>query len=299
MKRTEATFLSSDESHSLYYTVFLPEENPVALLQVCHDGGEHMEHYLPLAEYLTGQGIILCGCDIRGHGRSIPQGEEPGNIGQGRALDTLIEDQKRLYDLMRKKYRYLPYLLLGQGLGAEVLQRWMALYKESGDGMILSCPDVLRLSPVLGKLTFFLSCRGKKKDQPAAALEKKLYGCKKTAASPEGEGGALPCGFPLTADAYRQIFESGIITSDPLWATSIEQGLPVMVFSGEEQEGAKMLSDRLLDAEICMQSLRLFDSPASRLFSGEKREEVFFEVEKFILQVAEGVREARMGTFYQ
>ena len=60
-----------------------------------------------------------------------------------------------------------------------------------------------------------------------------------------------------------------------------------------------MLSDRLLDAEICMQSLRLFDSPASRLFSGEKREEVFFEIEKFILQVAEGVREARMGTFYQ
>ncbi len=298
MKRTEATFLSSDENHSLYYTVFLPDDNPVALLQVCHDGGEHMEHYLPLAEYLTGRGIILCGCDQRGHGRSISDGEGLGNIGQGRALDTLIEDQKRLYDLMRKKYRYLPYLLLGQGLGAEILQRWMALYKESSDGMILSCPDALRLSPVLGKLTFFLSCKGKKKDHPAPALEKKLYGYKKSAPAPEGEGTSLPCGFPLTADAYRQIFESGIITGDPLWAGSIEQGLPVMVFAGEKQEGAKMLSDRLLDAEICMQSLRLFESPSPRLFSGEKREEVFFEIERFVLQVADGVREARMGGFY-
>ncbi len=303
MKRTEGTFLSSDQKHHLYYTFFLPEDNPIALIQICHDQGEHIGYYEALAEDLTQKGMIVCGCDQLGHGRSINEGEQPGCIGEGKALDALIEDQKLFYDLMRKKYRYLPYILLGQGMGVSVLCRWMALYKETADGIILSSPDCMVLSPFMGKLTFALGCMGSKKDRPAPALEKKLYGYKKVVYTLEKEGkedAALPGGYPLTADGYRQIFEAQLLVSDPRWSVSIEQGLPVMILVGEKNnQGAKALNDRLLDAELCMQSLRVIEQTfGCALFNGPNKAEVFTEVERFVSQVVDGVREARMGGFY-
>ena len=303
MKRTEGTFLSSDQKHNLYYTLFLPEDNPIALIQICHDQGEHIGYYEALARDLTQKGIIVCGCDQLGHGRSLNEGEVPGCIGEGNALDALIEDQKLFYDLMRKKYRYLPYLLLGQGMGADVLCRWMALYKETADGIILSSPDHVVLSPFMGKLTFALGCMGNKKDRPAPALEKKMYGYRKSVYALESEAveeDALPGGYPLTADGYRQVFEAHLLISDPQWSASVEQGLPVMILVGEKNDqGAKVVNDRLLDAELCMQSMRIIEGTfGCALFNGPKKEEAFEEVENFVSQVVEGVREARMGGFY-
>ena len=299
MKQIEGKILSSDQLHELYYTLYMPEDNPIALVQHCHDSGEHMGYYKALAEDLTSKGIIVCGCDQLGHGKSLKEGEPSGCIGEGPALDTLIADQKLVYDLMRKKYRYLPYLLLGQGMGTILLCRFMSLYKETADGMILSSARRTVLSPVWGKITFALACMGKKKDQPAPLLEKKLFGKARTNCAFEDQTD-LPSGFALTADGYRQLFEAGILIDDPQWALDIDLGLPVLLLAAEDDaEGTKSLNDRLLDAELCMQSLRIVEgAEGGALFTGEKKEETFAEIADFAAQVAEGVREARMSSFY-
>lgn len=297
MKVTKNYFQVDDRS--LCYHVFLPEDNPVALVQIVHDAAEHILCYGDLAKHLTDQGMIVCGCDLRGHGDSIKDGQI-GHFGEGKDLQILLDDQKVLYDLMRKKYRYLPYLLLGQGIGSIVVRLWMSTYHESVDGVMLagvSEPKMnLAAAHVFARL---VSLSGKEK--PAPFLEKKLFG---KGAMPSLSQEQLPTAFPLTAGSLLQVLSSGGQVAIEEWTETIEQGLPVAVFAGEQDsvgkgaEGALQLHERLSMAELCSLSLKVYEKSGHFLHLSDEKEQYFADVEAFVLQVAEGVRAARTASWY-
>ena len=67
---TEKTFLSKDGKSTIHYYVWEPAGEPAAILQITHGMAEHMLRYEPFAEYLNSFGILVCGHDHIGHGRS-------------------------------------------------------------------------------------------------------------------------------------------------------------------------------------------------------------------------------------
>ena len=287
------------QERSICYHVFLPEGNPIALVQIIHDASEHILCYGDLAKHLTDRGVIVCGCDLRGHAESVEEGKL-GHFGEGKDLQILLDDQKTLYDLMRKKYRYLPYLLLGQGIGGIVARLWMSEHHESVDGVMLSgvCQPKMNLAAahILAKLTALSG-----KDKPAPVLEEKLFG-KGTMPSLAQED--LPTAFPLTAGALLQVLSSYGRVAIEEWTETIEQGLPVAIFCGamdsvgKGAEGGSLLHERLSMAELCTLSLKIYEKSGHFLHLSDEKEQYFADVEAFALQVAEGVRAARTASWY-
>lgn len=72
VRRETGQFLSADGKSKIHVAKWLPEKEPVAVLQMVHGMQEYIERYEPFARYLAGQGFAVIGHDHIGHGASVP-----------------------------------------------------------------------------------------------------------------------------------------------------------------------------------------------------------------------------------
>ena len=73
MKEISFFRTSHYEGKKLSATLFLPEEEPSAVVVLLHGLAEHFGRYRRFAEYLTSCGVALCGQDHLGHGAAVPE----------------------------------------------------------------------------------------------------------------------------------------------------------------------------------------------------------------------------------
>lgn len=53
---------------------WLPEGEPVAVLQIIHGMNEYIRRYDAFAAYMAERGFVVVGEDHLGHGESVPEG---------------------------------------------------------------------------------------------------------------------------------------------------------------------------------------------------------------------------------
>lgn len=126
------------------------------ILQILHGMAEHIERYRDFAEFCTAQGIIVCGHDHVGHGKSVTGSEQWGHL-PARGKEVLIEDTHRLRLLVQERYSAtssttgasttaasaasstpLPYFMLGHSMGSFVLRNYLATYADGITAAIIS-----------------------------------------------------------------------------------------------------------------------------------------------------------------
>ncbi|MGN1347264.1 MAG: alpha/beta hydrolase [Eubacteriales bacterium] len=80
--QTQSYFLTTDGGESrLHVCRVLPDEEPRFVLQIIHGIAERVERYLPLAQYIAGNGGAVLLHDLRGHGASVPNPRLLGDCG--------------------------------------------------------------------------------------------------------------------------------------------------------------------------------------------------------------------------
>ncbi len=314
MKTGEHKFLSSDGVSFITYYTFLPEKPPVAVLQICHGMAEYILRYADFASFLTEQGVVVCGCDHPGHGKSVQKGDVPGYFGKGKTLQVLVDNQRLLFDLMRRKYCSLPYILLGHSMGSFVARRYMLCHKDTVDGVILcgtagpGMPAGLGVvlsrlvslfisdakpSPFIGRIAFAGYNKRTGSSVPNSWLTRDSETVRAYNKDPL-------CGFPFTPSAYRQLFEAIKEVNSAEWANEVPKSLPVLVASGDNDPvgaygiGPSRVYEALKDAELCDLSLKLYPGARHEILNETNRKEVYGDFLSFILHVTEGVRAARV-----
>ena len=130
------TFRSSDDSCDVAYYIFTPDRNPKAILQICHGMCEYIERYERegFVSDMTARGYAVCGCDHIGHGHTA---SSEGELGYFADYKSLADNQRLLYDLMRKTYRSLPYILFGHSMGSFVARDYIARHVSTVDGAVI------------------------------------------------------------------------------------------------------------------------------------------------------------------
>jgi len=86
------------------YFIYSPEKDilPKAILQVTNDID---------AEFFTANGVIVCG--------------------------STNNDLYAMYETMRKKYRSLPYIMMGTGIGSYLVREYISIHGKNIDGAVL------------------------------------------------------------------------------------------------------------------------------------------------------------------
>ncbi|MGN0707948.1 MAG: alpha/beta fold hydrolase [Faecalibacterium sp.] len=124
--RTETFSFEGANHFPLPAMLWLPDMEPVCILQVTHGMTEHMGRYEALAQELTGSGILVAGFDLRGHGRNTgdPKIASLGEVG----WESSLKDMHLFFKVLAKRFPSLPHYMLGFSLGSFLLREYLGRY---------------------------------------------------------------------------------------------------------------------------------------------------------------------------
>lgn len=118
------------------YRVWLPPQEPKAVLAVVHGVCEHGGRYARLAGALTARGYAVYAIDLCGHGCSAGE-----RIFIGR-FDDYLDDVELWLGIIRDRHPGKPLFLMGQSMGGAIVGRFGILRPDGLQGLVLSAPAV-------------------------------------------------------------------------------------------------------------------------------------------------------------
>lgn len=249
MVKKESSFLSGDGKTHIHVIWWLPEENPIAVLQISHGVAEYAARYEPFASYLTGRGFAVVANDHIGHGQSIAPGASRLYFGPKGSWNIVVND---LYHLRGEIGKYFPDLtcfLLGHSMGSFLARTYLIRYPGTVDGAILMGTG--QMSPVLTAAGRLIAARESRKvgEDHASPLVTKLafgnynrhFSPRRTAydwlsVSRENVDRYLAdslCGGSISVGLFREMLDGMEFIQQPENLKKMDRKMPALFVSGE------------------------------------------------------------------
>ena len=279
---------------------WLPEGEPVAVLQIIHGMNEYIRRYDAFATYMAERGCVVVGEDHLGHGESVPEGGTYGYFCDNDPATVVVRDVHRLKKLIQQDYPTLPYLILGHSMGSFILRNYITRYGTGISGAIICGTGTPKKSQlVVGKL--LTSILGKLKGDTYVS---KLVNEMSTKAYMSGEGmeteldwlccdravqeayakDPLCSGFTFTVNGYHTLYELAHRMQKKENLAKIPKKLPILIVSGTEDpvgdrgEAPKALYDTFLHLDITKTTLKLYNGARHELLNEKIKETVYYEL---------------------
>ncbi len=241
----EMTSSRGDEELNCYR--WMPEGNPIAVLQIVHGMTEHILRYSDFAEFLNRRGFAVYGHDHLGHGGTS---EEKGFIAEEDGDDMLVADMSKVNAKMREDMPDIPHLVMGHSMGSFVTRRFLTLHGSDIDGVVIMGTGQQPGYQVSLALTIAkLLCMVKGNHHRSGMLNNLVFGNydkhftepdlpnKWLCSNPESLKAydADPdCGFQFTNAAYRDLFTMIRRIGKEEGFDNIPASLPVFFVSGAD-----------------------------------------------------------------
>lgn len=132
------TFKNIEGENITYYKWGNDLKNPKGIIQLAHGMAEWALRYKEFAENMVKEGYVVYANDHSGHGNSSKSLDMLGYISKEDDFYTMIEDMRKLNDIIKNDYKDSKVILLGHSMGSFLSQRYFQMYGQNLDGLILS-----------------------------------------------------------------------------------------------------------------------------------------------------------------
>lgn len=281
-----------------------PDVKTVGVLQISHNIGEHAGRYAEFANFMTENGIVVCANDHLGHGKSA--NGQLGHFGGHKGYRVLAKDVFKLFNIMKKDYKDVPYIIMGHSLGSLIARYVCSLWGLEFDGAIfMGTSGGLRGSrSAIKAFTTIGNMRGL--DTPAKRIYKIIN---KRLSKPFRVKGVKPtnlewlsrdmaqiqtfandplCNFALTYAGYRDAAKLLGIVSGRQWAGRMPKDLPVYLLSGLEDSlgnfgrGVINTYETLVSAGCENVEIKLYEDARNDILFELNKDEVYEDIYKWI-----------------
>lgn len=283
------------------FYLYRPPEPPRAVLQVCHGMCEYVERYEPLADWLAQRGVLMCGADHAGHGRTATRPEDLGYFPGG--WQRLARDAYDLTAAVKREYPRLPFFLLGHSMGSFVARDYLRRYGRELDGAILCGTSGGNPWAGLG-IALAKAIAAAKGERHRSALLNRLafsgynsrYGGARTAFDWLTRDRAVVdayiadplCNFVFTAQGFETLFRLLRSVSGAGWYRSVPEELPVLLIAGDMDpvggygKGVAKVGRRLKRAGVRDVSCTLYPGARHELFNETNAEAVCQDILRWL-----------------
>lgn len=300
MTEREFYLPSSDGKSRLHGIEWLPDGEVKAVLQLSHGMIEHIGRYRETGRYLAERGIAVYGHDHLGHGKTAESEANLGYFGERGASVYLIKDIHRLTIYGRNRYPGKKLFLLGHSMGSFFTRRYLTVYPDGPDGVLLlgtggqSLPLVVfgYLLSVIVAVLKGDTCRSpllhrlslgnyNRKFYPANTGHDWLSRDGKQVGSYEND---RLCSFLFTAGAYRDFFRVIIELTIAETAGKMRKDIPVLFLSGakdpvgEYGKGVRRVYRRYARNGVKDLTLGFYQDARHELLNEINREEVLTDI---------------------
>lgn len=292
----KGTFVSSTGA-VLDYRLWLPENEPTAVIQLVHGMAEHIDRYDATARALVKAGYAVVGHNHLGHGTAA---RIKGYFAEKNGWQHLIDDVHILRQRIQMHNPGTPYILLGHSMGSFVVRCYMAQYAEGLAGVILSGTGFFpKAVAMLGLSVANLVCLCGGEKKPSKLINSIAFGGSNKLFKPartdfdwltrddaivDSYVADPYCGFIFTGSAYRDFF-SGL---DRLTQVGkVPSDLPVLMFSGEKDpvgsgDGVNKVAQQLREAGVKQVDVKLYPDARHEMLNEINREEVWQDIIRWI-----------------
>lgn len=305
----EYTFNSADGHSVIHCRKWLPEGEPVAVLQLVHGMLEYIERYDEFATFLAERGYVVVGHDHIGHGQSVASNNELGVMTGVHPSDDMVEDIYTHYSMTRKAYPALKYFILGHSMGSYMVRKFLSVksaYIEAMSGAIImgtgqesaaTCNGGLA---VIKLLSIF---RGKNfrstlvRDMSYSAPYKK-FDCfgkdyanswlTKNIEEVEKYYNDKYCTFLFTVNAYKGLVEAVKYVGTAECVSKMRSSMPLLVVSGDSDpvgnlgEGTTAAFEAFKKGGIKDATLKLYKGDRHEILHEMDREQVFQDLYQWL-----------------
>ena len=129
------SFKSADNISTVHAVKWIPEKEPIAILQIVHGMMEYIERYDEFARFLNEQGFIVAGHDHIGHGHTAENNSELGIMKTNDPSGVMVEDIYTNYTKLKAEYPDLPYFILGHSMGSYMLRKFLSVKSNKLEGL--------------------------------------------------------------------------------------------------------------------------------------------------------------------
>ena len=313
MNRIQGEFESSNKRSTVKYAVLVPEGNPRAVVQIVHGMNEYFGRYEELAAYLCERGFVVCGHDHIGHGYSAANEDDLGFFADSDGDKYVVSDVGLLHDVMRKKYRSLPYILIGHSFGSFVSRAYVASHPDAVDALLLSGTAGQKQPVGMGKFVckFLMLFGGKHKRSKLvknicfAGYNKRFEektGFEWVTNDPEKLDKYVNdkfCNYIFTLQAFYDMFRLIEYIQSEQWYDDMPKGVPIFVIAGENDpvgnytKGVETMLEKLRDKGVSDLQYKVYSGERHELYTGLRRQEAFADTAEWINEKIEGIIEAR------
>ncbi len=127
-RKEELTYKSRDRETTIHAIRWIPEEKPIAILQIIHGMQEFIDRYDEFATFMADNGVMVIGNDHLGHGGSISDKVPYGYFCKNDPATVVLRDAHRLKKMTQEDYPGVPVILMGHSFGSFVAREYLTRY---------------------------------------------------------------------------------------------------------------------------------------------------------------------------
>ena len=159
IRTTHFHYPSARDGCSIHALEWAPEGPPRGIVHLVHGISEHIGRYDETARFLAEHGLLVCGEDHLGHGRTVTDGSY-GFFAPENGWTLAARDVRALRKLEGARHPNLPYFLLGHSMGSFLTRTYLILWPGTVSGAVLMGTGQEPAPLVaLGKRISALECR--------------------------------------------------------------------------------------------------------------------------------------------
>lgn len=297
-------FQSSDASNSIFANVYYPKDSsPIGIIQIVHGMAEHIGRYEDFAKYFCERSYIVCASDHVGHGRSVKNEQDYGYFGTTDGGEIMVDDVRKLFEILINEYPDLPYFILGHSMGSFVLRKYITKYPDGLSGIIISGTGG---SNPLAKIGIKLAKRDLRKNgdrNRSKFIDNLAFGnYNKKIPNARTKFDWLTrdesivdkyieddaCGYIFTSSGFVSLLNIMYEVNLKGWADNVSEDLPIMFISGSDdpvgnyKKGVQYVYDMLKLSGVKDIKLLFYDNGRHEILNELNRAEVYTDIENWI-----------------
>lgn len=137
MKKEEFKFRSTSNVCDIRAVRWIPDKEPIAILQISHGMVEFIDRYEDFAKFLCSKGFLVTGNDHLGHGESVNSKDDWGYFAEHNGNEYVLKDLHELTKITKESYPNLPYFFLGHSMGSFYARQYLCEYGNELDAAIV------------------------------------------------------------------------------------------------------------------------------------------------------------------